>query len=292
MRGIEAFADAINNYLGFVLLGRVTLYRIAWSATFACVLIAWIFAKRDAIKSHPRHYAAMALLACTWMLVLATYIAPGDIQTTRERQAVSLASDIAAILLVYIGGLIAAGAQQAHEGRPVGIDITQQVAHGLLLFVALPPAINFALYGQFGELVTEVTGITKVTSRQMAEIIGLILVIAGFYSLWRAASHICEKGSRLPFAIAIILILYVVPQVLRMIHLLPEAPQPQPSEVSTPKYPTNLQIFVLWNAVAKLLLTFTLSIAVYKDAKAYKDVRAAPAAKAAPTAVAPPPPPV
>ncbi len=118
MYWIEAVATKIDKAFGFAPLESATLYQIAWSAAFISVLIAWAFAKTSALQNHPRHYAAMALFACTWMLVLPyyNYITPDVVQTTRERQAVSLASDIAAVLLVYIGGLTAASAQ---EIRPV-----------------------------------------------------------------------------------------------------------------------------------------------------------------------------
>jgi hypothetical protein len=271
MRTIEAVADAIDIYLGFVLLDdRLHLYRIAWPATFVCVLMAWALSMHGAIKNHPRHYAAAALLACAWLLVLVTYVVPGDVTTPRERQAVSLASDIAAILLVYIGGLMAAGAKEAHKGQPVGLDVAQRVTQWLLPLVALSQIINFA--SQFG---APISGVTQSTSRQTAEVIGLVLVISGFYSIWRGTSHICEKGSLLLPVIAIILILYTIPQTLQVIRNFPEASKH--SEASLPKYPKNLQIFVLWNAIAKLLLTSTLSIAIYRDAKAYTDATAAPA---------------
>jgi hypothetical protein len=211
----------------------------------------------------------MALFACAWTLVLAQYIAPGNVETPRERHAVNLADDIASILLVYIGGLIAAGAKETQEGD--GLDVAQRVAHWLLPLVALTQVINFV-----AQLGAPIGGITQSTSRQTTEVIGLVLVVSGFYSVWRGASHICEKGSLLLPVIGIILILYTIPQIPGLIHIFPEASQP--SELSMPKYPTNVQILILWYAVAKLLLTSALSIAIYKDAKAYKDARADPAA--------------
>jgi hypothetical protein len=127
----------MTTFLSFIHLNHVTLYRIAWSATFICVLIPWGVAKTTALQKHPRLYTAMALLACVWMLVLVLYVAPEEIQTPRERQAVSIAGDIAAVLLVYIGGLLAAEAQQTPGGGPVGIARAQKAALWLLFFIAL-----------------------------------------------------------------------------------------------------------------------------------------------------------
>jgi hypothetical protein len=259
---IEVIADAINDWLGFVHLDKVTSYQIGWAATFICILIPWLLARTDPLKKHGRLYTATALLACTWLLVLATYIAPGDIQTPRERQAVGLASDVAAVLLVYIGGLIASSAQ----GQQGGTDVAQRAAQSLLIFVAVPPAIDLlAWLGQLGPILAKLFGVPNINSRQTADVVSLILVIAGFYSVGRGAHYICgTRWPRLGSAITYILIFYAVPQVLRTIHIFPS----QPSDVSMPKYQANVQLFVLWNALAKVLLTSALSLAFYKEAEA------------------------
>lgn len=98
----------------------------------------------------------------------------------------------------------------------------------------------------------------------------MILIIAGFWSLWRGALHIRKtSGSKLCSAIGLILVFYLVPQVLRTIHFFPADPNvSQASEISIAKYPKNLQIFILWNSIGKVLLTFTFSLAIYRDAKA------------------------
>lgn len=104
---------------------------------FVCVLIS-VWVARTFLVHNGRLYSAMALFACTWMLVLGGYSAPG------ESPLANLATDIAAVLLVYIGGLLVGEARARKEGHSVGATFEQRVALRLLFLVAVVPAISVA----------------------------------------------------------------------------------------------------------------------------------------------------
>jgi hypothetical protein len=107
------------------------LYTIGWTAALLCMLISvWI--AQTYLLRHQRLSTAMALLACAWALVLGAYADP------HRSELSSLARNIAAILFVYIGGLLAA---EGHHSPKVPIH--EKYAMSLLFFVVVPSAITF-----------------------------------------------------------------------------------------------------------------------------------------------------
>jgi hypothetical protein len=84
-------------------------YSIAASVTLLCVFFsAWI--TLTFLRHSPRLFTAMALFTCSWMLVAGAYGAAD------EPKLSDLATDIAAFLFVYIGGLLVADARSAQPG--------------------------------------------------------------------------------------------------------------------------------------------------------------------------------
>ena len=217
---------------------REFLFQLGWSVTLICALIsAWVAG--FFLQEHPRLDPAFALLACAWMLVLAGYVAPGDTVTPAVRKIAYLASDIAAVLFVYIGGLLAAQGQETRT-HPVGIAFAQKVALGLLFFVAIPPSITFP-----GPLGTCYSGswVLLVLNRLASSAARKRgLTIAGFYSLWRGAQHIAPQLSSV---LALVLIWYTVPSLARTYELWGGYVRSEP-------------ITLFWFTGAKLALTVVL----------------------------------
>jgi hypothetical protein len=226
---------------------------IAWSATFVCVAISVLFA-RSFLDNNPRLYTAIALFACVWMLVLASYGDVNDLfknqpEDVKElyRTVVGIASDIAAVLLAYVGALLIADVHAQLEGRPLGVRWEQRVPLYLLFLVAVPQAISIP--GPLGRLAEYFFGGPQVSSRHVGLIVSQILVFAGFASLARGTYLISGPSTRFK-VLAVVLALYWLTILYRTIEI-------------WPGHTPSAQFYRLTVASAKVAVTALLVFAVY-----------------------------
>jgi hypothetical protein len=180
---------------------RSILYPIAWTATLLCVLIA-ATVTLTCLRHTPRLFTAMALFTCAWMLVLGAYGAPD------EPRLSDLATDLAAFLNVYIGGLLVAEAQASESRRAPGVSGLQTLAMSLLLFIALPRALEFP--DQLARVTQALIGVVGLDVRQTKLIVSEAMVVIGFWALWRGARDVSKQTSQLTRALAGILICYAL----------------------------------------------------------------------------------
>jgi hypothetical protein len=126
---------------------------ILWVFSNAIPVACWlslgcvIFSARIAtgfLRHNPRLFTVMALFACTWAHVLGYYTLQAHGQSGSELSG--LLTDFAAVLLVYIGGLLILDSTDHKSGalEPVYIISFQSAAFVLLLFVATPRAIEIS----------------------------------------------------------------------------------------------------------------------------------------------------
>src|SRR5579864_4478418 len=116
---------------------------VACWLTLGCV----IFSARIAtgfLRHNPRLFTVMALFACTWAHVLGYYTLQAHGQCGGELS--DLLTDLAAVLLVYIGGLLILDSTDYTSGalEPVYIISFQSAVFVMLLFVATPRAIEIS----------------------------------------------------------------------------------------------------------------------------------------------------
>jgi hypothetical protein len=230
---------------------RVTLYRIGWSATFACVAIS-VFVARTWLRQSWRLYCAMALFACGWMLVLPTYGAPTDTLTPEERKLISFASDIVSILFAFTGALLVGDVRTRRADRPVEVSWELRASMGLLFFLAAPAAISIPT-SPFGALIQEWFGITQIADKQVGLVVSTFLNLAGFFALARGVYHM-HGPTKIYKTFAVILIGYFLMTVFRAF------------ELWTSYVPTK-EVYVLVVSLAKLLTTILFSYAVITYAR-------------------------
>lgn len=164
---------------------------IAWWATLVCM----IFASRIAIaflRDKPRIFSVMALLACTWALVLGYYGAKFRAEQTDELQR--LVSDIASVLLVYTGGLLILDTSEKH-GESKSVVPIQIFALYLLLFITAPRAID---------IVSSPTGsLFGLSTKDAKDIVSAILVAVAFIAIGLGAYRISNGISLAFFLVAL-----------------------------------------------------------------------------------------
>lgn len=109
----------------------MTAAKIAWIVTFLCVLFSARIATAF-LRHNPRMFTVMALFACVWTLVQGVYRDPD------ETDLGNLISNLAAFLLIYIGGLLKleASSTDDHEINTVPL---QTIGLIFLLFIAAAP---------------------------------------------------------------------------------------------------------------------------------------------------------
>jgi len=167
----------------------MSLMSIAWVVTFLCVLFSARIATAF-LRHNPDMFTVMALLACTWTLVLGFYGAPG------ERTMAQLVSDVAAFLLLYIGALLMVHARADLETKTIPL---QSVGLLLLVVVALPKEFSLTTPGgnTFG-----------FSLNQSKAFISFGLDVASWIAIAFGAKAISSR--RLFALLAIILALYIV----------------------------------------------------------------------------------
>ena len=232
------------------------LYPIAWSVTLACVFISAAFALIS-LRNHPRLFTVMALLTCTWMLVLGAYGAP------EERKLSDLVSDIAAFLLVYIGGLLVLESRTDEPGGTSSVSALQTTAISVLLFIAVPRALEFP--GPMAQVTKHFFDATGLTVDQTKQLVSFGLTIVAFLSLAQGVHSICDGTIYRVFVG--ILCFYAALELGRTIDI-------------WIKYRPMGPGFVYGFALAKVATTVTLGIIVVQWAKRHEPVTS-PALKAA-----------
>jgi hypothetical protein len=85
--------------------GGVTLLCVFFSARIALAFL----------RNDPRAFTVMALLACSWAQVFGYYSAKGRGETAGDLS--DLISDLAAFLLVYLGGLLILDTSDERSGE-------------------------------------------------------------------------------------------------------------------------------------------------------------------------------
>jgi hypothetical protein len=220
------------------------LYTVGWAAALLCMLIC-VWVAQNFLLDHQKLSTSMALFACAWALVLGAYADP------HRSELASLARNIAAILFVYIGGLLAS------EGRnSPRVPWHEKYAMSLLFFVVVPSAITFPEPAT--KIIQSFFGVALRPSQyQIERVVGDILNIAGFVSLSLGAMMI-QRGFLYYIFIAILLFYTLI------------------SEART--YTTwngyhPMDAFFVWSlAGAKLALTITIGIIVARYARTSRPV--------------------
>jgi hypothetical protein len=234
-------------------IGPSTQFDIAWSATFVCVLVSVLFA-RNFLEDSPTLFTTMALFACAWMLVLASYMDTGDLIKNQPdnikelyRTVTGVASDIAAVLLAYVGALLVAHAHAQRAGHRMDVRWEQKVPLYLVFLVAIPQAISIP--GPLGRLAAHFLEGPQISPRHVGLIVSQILVLAGFASLARGTYLISGLSTRFKL-LASVLVLYWLMTTYRTLQIWPGH---VPSE----------QFYRLSVAAAKLAVTALLVFAIY-----------------------------
>ena len=104
-----------------------------WASVLGCFLICYYGARH--ISGHPRHYAVLALFATAWVLVLGAI--NSRINMPLETVLPDRAQDVASLLLVYAGAMLAREAPAQHW--IVGAQRWLQVAGLWLMFLLVLP---------------------------------------------------------------------------------------------------------------------------------------------------------
>jgi hypothetical protein len=105
---------------------------LGWLVTLACAVLSLVVALRS-LQQSPRMFTAMALFACSWILVLGVYK-----QTAQENEFAGLMAEVGSFLDVYIGGLLVLEGELEidRENFVHRVASLQRWALWLLLFIA------------------------------------------------------------------------------------------------------------------------------------------------------------
>jgi hypothetical protein len=171
-------------------------YAIGWGATLLCVFIAYLASR--ALSDSPRLFAAIAIMACAWVLVLGAYGA------REARPLAYLVTDIASFLLVYIGVLLAL--EGGREKSPIA-SLLQRGAFWLLLLIVLPRQLSFPASLQLPALSVDQFEIGA----------GMFLAMLGFASIGIGVWTIASGWSR--YAIVVVLVFYAYLNIERTVDI-------------------------------------------------------------------------
>ena len=155
-----------------------TLQKIGWLVTLLCVLISARVAFAF-LRNSTRLFTVMSLFAFSWMMVLSRYTHP---------EATKLAApiiDLASFLDVYIGGLLVLEGRKEGD-PPQKVSLLQRVALVILLFIALPRAIE--LPGPLQEWLGQGLNVY-----QAKVVVSTLLDVAGYLSVAIGASVISRR---------------------------------------------------------------------------------------------------
>jgi hypothetical protein len=159
----------------------------AWYSTIFCMFLTTWVARRY-LEDNSRLYTAIALFAFAWVLVSAAYAVPGETRTPSEWQLVSLCGDVAAVLLVYVGGLLTIEARTQHAGHRLPVSWELIIPLWLAFLVAVPRA--FTIPGAIGHWLRDAFHFGEFTAFQVEKIIGELLVAVGFISIAKGVKEL------------------------------------------------------------------------------------------------------